>query len=74
MDELKIVSDFLKSIVQNVLVRIIRKKIGNYNTDILLNEFNAKINNDKLQIHINADIMADKSIILALINMNKEVF
>lgn len=67
MDELKIKSNFLKGIIKKILIKNLKKHIGDYVTDMSLNDMEITIDDGKVKIHIDADIEAKKEIISEVI-------
>ncbi len=59
MDELKIGSKFMKSVISKVIRMAVRKKYG-YEIDIRIEELNAVIIDGKAHIHLNADADMNK--------------
>ncbi len=59
MDELKIGSKFLKSVISKAIKLAVRKKYG-YEIDIRIEELNAVIIDGKAHIHLNADADMNK--------------
>jgi Neuraminidase (sialidase) len=60
MDELKIVSQFTKSIISKIIRSFITKKIGG-DIGISIQDINVSIDDDKAKIHIDVDAEIDKN-------------
>ena len=58
MDEVKVMSKFMKGIISRLVNNTIRKKLG-YNFDIQLNELYVSITDGKAHIHLNANAEID---------------
>lgn len=54
MDIMKINSKFMTSLLSKVISKALSKKLG-YKIDIHINGFEATINGDKVNVHVNAD-------------------
>lgn len=54
MDEMKIESKLLRSIVSKLIKKELKKKIG-YDIDIQINEVEAAYNGEKLHAHLSVD-------------------
>lgn len=57
MDEIKIVSEFLRGHISDLLENILRKKLG-YDFDIRLNEFTLTCDDGKTRVHLDLDCEA----------------
>lgn len=60
MDELKIVSQFTKSIISKIIRSFVAKKIGGDIT-ISIQDINVSIDDNKAKIHIDVDAEIDKN-------------
>lgn len=60
MDELKIVSQFTKSIISKIIRSFITKKIGG-DIGISIQDINVSIDDDKAKIHIDVNAEIDKN-------------
>ena len=54
MDELKIKSKLLTSIISKIIRSAVKKKLG-YDIDVQLHELTATINDEKAHVYINAE-------------------
>ena len=59
MDELKIESKFMTTIVSKIIRKIARSKLG-CKLDIHLNEFRASVVNEKTHVHLDLDLDISK--------------
>lgn len=69
MDEMKIVSKFMTSMLSKLAKRAIKKSIGT-ETDILIHKIDAYMDEEKAHIHLDADIDLTKE---ELTNLLKRV-
>jgi hypothetical protein len=69
MDEMKIVSKFMRGVISKAVKVIIHKKLG-YDTDIRFNECDITFDGNKAHVHINVDTEIDKT---ELLKMLKEI-
>ena len=72
MDEMKIGSMFTKGVISKVLNLVLKKKFG-YSADVQLNEFNARVTDGKVHVHLNIDAdmsQAELMKILAGVGLN----
>lgn len=58
MDELKIKSKFMNTIVSKLISMAIRKKFG-YKIDLQINDVEVTVVEDKAHVHLNADAEID---------------
>jgi len=54
MDEMKIGSKFMKTLVAKLVKRTVKKKTG-YDVDIQLNEFTAAVTDGTARVHLSVD-------------------
>jgi hypothetical protein len=59
MDEMKIGSNLMKSVISKLINKVLMKKFG-YNIDIRIEEINASIIDGKAHIRLNADAEMSK--------------
>lgn len=60
MDELKLKSTFMKTMLTKLLSKAIQKKYG-YKIDILLNDLDVKIVDGEAHLHVDADLEIDNN-------------
>lgn len=66
MDEMKINSHFTTGIISRLIEKKLTKLIG-FDIDINIKELDATINEGKIQLHIDMDANADKTILLKVL-------
>lgn len=66
MDEMRIVSKFMRGIISKAIKMVIRKKIG-YNIDIRLNEAITTISDGKTHLHLDVDAELDKDELVSIL-------
>ncbi len=59
MDEMKIGSKFMKTLVAKLVKRTVKKKTG-YDVDIQLNEFTASVTDGTARVHLSVDAELNK--------------
>lgn len=59
MDEMNIVSKFMRGVISKLATVMLHKKTG-YKVDIQLNECNITVNDGKAHVHLNVDAELDK--------------
>lgn len=66
MDEIKIRSKFTRMLLSKLAKGILHKKIG-YNVDILFNELDVSISNEKAHMHVSIDADMSKEDIVKIL-------
>lgn len=66
MDELKIISNFTRSLLSKLIGTVLRKKSG-CEVDLKINNINATIIEGKTHIHLDLDIEMEKEELLKLL-------
>lgn len=54
IDEMKIGTSFMKSMLSKVINLTVKRKLG-YNIGVQLNDFNVKVTDEKAHVHLNID-------------------
>lgn len=67
MDVLKIKSAFTKMIITKVLTKAIRKKLGDYVTDISINDIEILVDDMEVKLHLDVNAKAKKEVMSELI-------
>lgn len=66
MDEMRIVSKFMRGVISKIVKVTIHKKTG-YNVDIQINECDVTINDRKAHLHINVDAQLSKDELMRIL-------
>lgn len=66
LDEMKIVSKFTRGMIAKIVRFALKSKLG-YDIDILLNEFNANIDDNKARVHLSIDADLQKDDMLKML-------
>lgn len=67
MDELNIQSKFLKGIIGKMIAKTLKKKLGDFDIVVDLNNFNVKLDDSKVYISAGVNATANKEIVSHLI-------
>lgn len=68
MDEVRIVSKFIRSVISKLLKMTLHKKLG-YNIDIQLNEVNVTVTDGKTHVHLDVDVELDKDELMKILEI-----
>lgn len=68
MDEVRIVSKFIRSVISKLLKMTLHKKLG-YNIDIQLNEVNVTVTDGKTHVHLDVDAELDKDELMKILEI-----
>lgn len=60
MDEMKINSKFMRTVVSKLIKMALKKKLG-YEVDVKIEELNATVIDGKAHVHLNADAELEKN-------------
>lgn len=66
MDEMNIVSKFMRSAISKIVKMVIHKNTG-YLVDIQLNECNINVNDGKAHVHLNVDAELEKEELIKIL-------
>lgn len=68
MDEMRIITPFMKTIVSKLIKRAIKKSTG-HEIDVQLNNFRATSIDGNVKLSMSVDATIDKDVLLKLLNM-----
>ena len=66
LDEMHVRSPFLKGILTKIIISVIKKNLGDFDTKLTINDLDVMTNENRVNLKLNIEVDANRDIIKAL--------